>query len=148
MLLNFSHLFISYSSFSDSVLVIECILFKIMKRREFADHNERAKARQRKARREHCRAMRENVRLQRQMPPLPEVGVERVQLPEEIHRANESSQPLLEQPTQGLTGPICRSGIVRHEVDPNWPIGHRLFFQCRFQVRLVTLDSCFIHFFR
>ena len=77
-----------------------------------------------------------------------QVSVGRVAVPEATHTANESSQPLLEQPTQGLTGPICRSGIVRHEVDPNWPIGHRLFFQCRFQVRLITLDSCFIHFFR
>ena len=64
------------------------------------------------------------------------VAMERVVVPDAVHNANESSQPLIPQPTQGLSGPICRAGIVRHEVDPGWPIGHRLFYKCRWQVSL------------
>ena len=64
------------------------------------------------------------------------VAMERVVVPDETHNANELSQPLLPQPTQGLSGPICRSGIVRHEVDTTWPIGHQLFYKCRFQVSI------------
>ena len=63
-----------------------------------------------------------------------EVALERVAVPNETHVANETSQPLLAQPSHGIGGPICRSGIVRHEVDTRWPIGHQLFYRCRFQV--------------
>ena len=64
------------------------------------------------------------------------VAMERVVVPDETHNANELSQPLLPQPTQGLSGPICRASIVRHEVETEWPIGHKLFYKCRFQVSI------------
>ena len=104
------------------------------KSRQTADQNERAKARQRASRREHCRNMRENAQIQRQMPPLPHVRVERVNVPREIHLLNEASQPLVDTPHPGLTGPICRSGIIRNQVNSKWPIGHQMWYKCQFQV--------------
>ena len=93
-------------------------------------NNERANRSGRKARAFHLRR-----HLQRRWSTRPcEVMVERVEVPNETHVANESTQPLLEQPSHGIGGPICRSGIVRHEVDTRWPIGHQLFYRCRFQV--------------
>lgn len=104
------------------------------RRRDNAKESDRANARQRVSRREHCRIMRENASLQRQMRPSPQVAVERVNVPREIHLMNEASQPLNDTPHSGLTGPICRSGIVRNRVNPQWPIGHQLWYKCQFQV--------------
>ena len=116
-------------------------IFQIMTSRRNADQTDRAKARQRSNRREHCRVMRENTRLERECRPL-EVALERVNVSHEVHRLNEERQPLVENPTRGLTGPICRSGVHRHRVDDNWPIGHRLWYRCRFQVMKRSFCMC------
>lgn len=63
------------------------------------------------------------------------VALERVAIPQEVHAANEQSQPVLEEAVQ-VIGPISRSGVVRQHVDERWPIHHRLWYQCRFQVGL------------
>lgn len=113
--------------------------------RRDADLTDRARARQRESRREHCRNMRENARLERQMIPV-QVGVERVNVPREIHLLNEASQPLIDTPHHGLTGPICRSGIVRNRVNSSWPIGHQLWYKCQFQVISASLCKCLINY--
>ena len=104
-----------------------------MTSRRDADRTDRAKSRQRTARREHMRNLNEIARQQRQMIPC-QVAVERVNVPREVHRLNEASQPLVDTPHPGISGPICRTGIVRNRVDPSWPIGHQLWYKCQFQV--------------
>ena len=62
------------------------------------------------------------------------VALERVTIPQEVHVANEQSQPLFEEAVQ-VSGPIARSGLVRQAVDEGMPVHHRLWYQCQFQVR-------------
>ena len=54
-------------------------------------------------------------------------------------RANDHSERIDLGEYRVLASPVCTFGIVREEVEEEWPLREQLFYRCRYQVSLIIV---------